>query len=169
MSSYLNTNGGRAYDNDFSTNATSQTTNHIYLHPGPNQGEFDNWMQQIGSLLQMASEHAALKPAMELITATFEPQRMFLINHPALPELDVAACTEILVVMDEKRITSKKLTKSMLQMACFHQKDVFVNFETTLISKEALRTATRIIVHFARKKIWCFQAVRIDFQSHQRK
>src|SRR5690606_9068490 len=90
---------GDARSNDFSIRDDSQTTNHIYLHPGPNQGEFDNWMRKIGSLLQVASEHTALKPVLELITAVFEPQRVFLINHPALPELDVESYTEILVVM----------------------------------------------------------------------
>lgn len=38
---------GDARNNDFSNHNDSQTTNHIYLHPGPNQGEFDNWMRKI--------------------------------------------------------------------------------------------------------------------------
>ncbi|WP_262249537.1 HEPN domain-containing protein [Parapedobacter soli] len=131
MNPYLHMNsGGIAKHNDFSTHDDSQTTNHIYLHPGPNQGEFDNWMRKIGSLLQVVAEHTALKPVLELITAVFEPQRLFLINHPALPELDVEAYTEILVVMDGSQITSKKITKGMLDMACFPQKNVVMHFET---------------------------------------
>lgn len=112
------------------TNDNSQTTNHVYLHPGPNQGEFDNWMRQIGSLLHVASDYAALKPALDLLTATFEPQRMFLIDHPALPELETNAYIEILVVMDENQFTSKQFTKNLLKMACFRQKNVVVTFDT---------------------------------------
>jgi len=129
---------GDARNNDFSTRNDSQTTNHIYLHPGPNHGEFDNWMRKIGSLLQVASEHAALKPVLELMTAVFEPQRLFLINHPALPELDVNAYAEILVVMDRSQITSKKMTKGILDLACFRQKNVVVNFETTAKFERAI-------------------------------
>ena len=126
---YMNGNGD-ARNNDFSTHDDSQTTNHIYLHPGPNQGEFDNWMRKIGPLLQVASEHTALKPVLELIIAVFEPQRLFLINHPSLPELDVETYTEILVVMDRSQITSKKMTKGMLEMACLRQSNLVINFET---------------------------------------
>lgn len=121
---------GDARNNDFSTHDDSQTTNHIYLHPGPNQGEFDNWMRRIGSLLQVSAEYAALKPALDLIIAVFEPERLFLIPHPALPELDVDACIEILVVMDGSKGNSKKLTKGMLDIACFQQKNVVMHFET---------------------------------------
>lgn len=124
-------NGGVARDNDFSTRTNTQTTNHIYLHPDPSQGEFDNWMRQIGSLLQVASEYTAIRPVLELITASLEPQRLFIVEHPPLPEHDTEACTEIMVVM-EKQITSKKLTKGMLKMACLGHKNVFVNFETTI-------------------------------------
>lgn len=139
MNPYLHMNsGGVAKHNDFSTHDDSQTTNHIYLHPGPNQGEFDNWMRRIGSLLQVASEHTALKPVLELITAIFEPQRLFLINHPALPELDVESYTEILVVMDQSQVTSKKMTKGILDMACFRQQHVLINFETVAKFERAI-------------------------------
>jgi len=121
---------GVAKDNDFSTHNNSQTTNHIYLHPGPNQGEFDNWMRRIGSLLQVGADYAALKPALELIIAVFEPERLFLISHPAIPELDVDTCMEILVALDGSKVNSKKLTKGMLDMACFQQKNVVMHFET---------------------------------------
>ncbi|MEC3879942.1 hypothetical protein [Parapedobacter sp. 10938] len=57
---------------------------------------------------------------MGLIAAVFEPQRLFLINHPALPELDVGAYPEILVV-DRSQITPKKTAKGILEMACFRQ------------------------------------------------
>lgn len=118
-----------ARQNNFSTHDDSQTTNHIYLHPGPNQGEFDNWMRKIGSLLQVTSEHTALKPVLELITAVFEPQRVFLINHPALPDLDVGSYTEILVVLDENVMATKKVTKHILNLACFRLQNVVINFE----------------------------------------
>ena len=120
-----------AKNNVFSTHNNAQTTNHIYLHPGPNQGEFDNWMRQIGSLLLVASEYADLKPLMELVTAIFEPQRLFLINHPALLEHDVEAYTEIMVVMNREKIASRELAKGILKMACFGQKNVFLSFVTT--------------------------------------
>jgi len=120
------------------SNNNSQTTNHIYLHPGPNQGEFDNWMRKIGSLLQVASEHSALKSVLELITAVFEPQRLFLITHSALPELNVESYTEILVVLDENEITSKKITKHTLNLACFRQQRVVVNFETAAKFERAI-------------------------------
>lgn len=131
MSPNLHMNsGGVARDNDFSTHTNSQTTNHIYLHPGLNQREFDNWMRQIGSLLQVAPAYTALKPTLELIIATFAPKRLFLISHAALPEFDVDAYIEILVVMEGNRSTSKQLMKNFLKMACFQQRNVFVNFET---------------------------------------
>ncbi|HWK98807.1 MAG TPA: hypothetical protein VNQ55_02620 [Parapedobacter sp.] len=129
---------GDARSNDFSIRDDSQTTNHIYLHPGPNQGEFDNWMRRIGSLLQVADEHTALKPALELITAVFEPQRLFLITHSALPEMDVEAYTEILVVLDRSQITSKKITKHILNLASFRQQRVVVNFETAAKFERAI-------------------------------
>lgn len=119
-----------AKNNHFSATSNSQTTNHIYLHPGPNQDEFDNWMRRIGSLLQVGTDYAALKPALELIIAVFEPDRLFVIPHPTIPELEVDACVAILVVVDGSRIKSKKLTKGMLDMACFQQKNVTMQFET---------------------------------------
>src|SRR3546814_14485107 len=98
------TSGGIAKHNDFSTHDDSQTTNHIYLHPGPNQGEFDNWMRRIGSLLQVGADYTALRPVLDLIIAGFEPERLFLIPHPAFPELDVDACIEFLVRSEERRL-----------------------------------------------------------------
>src|SRR3546814_11424249 len=77
MNSYLNmTSGGIAKHNDFSTHDDSQTTNHIYLHPGPNQGEFDNWMRRIGSLLQVGADYTALRPVLDLIIARTEERRV---------------------------------------------------------------------------------------------
>lgn len=131
MSPNLHMNsGGVARDNDFSTHTNSQTTNHIYLHPGPNQEEFDNWMRRIGSLLYVASEYNVIKPTLALLTAMFEPQRLFVINHVALPEFGIEGYIEILVVLDENQFTSKQMMNNFLKMACFQQRNVFVNFET---------------------------------------
>lgn len=69
---------------------------------------------------------------MELIIAVFEPERLFLIPHPALPELDVDAYIELLVVMGGSKVNSKKLTKGMLDLACFQQKNVVMYFETAI-------------------------------------
>src|SRR5690606_25477506 len=71
-------------------------------------------------------------PVLELIIAVFEPERLFLIPHPALPELDVDAYIELLVVMGGSKVNSKKLTKGMLDLACFQQKNVVMYFETAI-------------------------------------
>lgn len=157
MSPNLHMNsGGVAHDNDFSTHNNSHATNHIYLHPGPNHGEFDNWMRQIGSLLQVAPAYTALKPALELITATFAPQRLFLISHAALPELDVDAYIEILVVMDENRSTSKQLMKSFLKMACFRQKEVIINFDTSFNIEKGINSGHPHYCAFCKEEFLVF-------------
>ncbi|MBD1420380.1 hypothetical protein [Sphingobacterium chuzhouense] len=133
--------GGIAKDNDFSSNKNAQTINHIYLHPSSNQSEFDDWVRRIGSLLQVGSDYEALKPALELIVALFEPTRLFVIDHSALSDFDIDSWVEILVVIDESQISSKKLTKGILDMACFKQKNVAIHFETSGIVERGIENA----------------------------
>lgn len=142
MNPNLNVSGnGDARHNNFSSQNNSNITNHIYLQPGSNQSEFDDWMRRIGSLLQVGSGYASLKPALELIAALFEPFRLFVIDHSALSEFDIDSWVEILVVMDESQISSKKPPKGILNMACFKQKNVVIHFETSGIVERGIERA----------------------------
>src|SRR3546814_12020317 len=90
MNSYLNmTSGGIAKHNDFSTHDDSQTTNHIYLHPGPNQGEFDHWMRRIGSLLQVGADYTALRPVLALIIEVFEDRKSVVEGKRVVVRVDI--------------------------------------------------------------------------------
>lgn len=130
--------GGVAQNNDFSAPNNSQTTNHIYLQPGSNQGEFESWMQRIGSLLQVGSGCAHLRPVLELIVSSFQPDRLFVIHHDALPELGVEAVSEILVVLKENCKSSRRLSRAILDMACFNDNNVIVHFEIAGIIEQGI-------------------------------
>lgn len=58
--SQINNNGyGGVYHNNVNANPTTnyKTTNHVYLNPNSHPNEFDNWMRQVGTLIQVASEY----------------------------------------------------------------------------------------------------------------
>lgn len=102
MASYLQMNsGGHANDNDFSTNNSTNTVNHIYLLPDANQNEFNKWMREIGSLLHIASANASLKPILDLLLLVIEPERIFLINREAIEGYDTQSNMEIILVIPE--------------------------------------------------------------------
>lgn len=106
------------------------TTNHIYLHPGERSGEFERWMREIGGLLQIDREYSALKPLLDLIVAVLEPDRIFLIPHPAIEKYDVKACVEIILVLDGwKPDLDRKETmvRGILELACLKQSTIVFN------------------------------------------
>lgn len=117
--------GGVAKDNDLSTNET----NHIHLYPASNQIKIDNWMGRIGSLLQVGADYAALQSVLELIAIVFEPDRLFVINHPEITELEVPSVMEILVVLKDSQIKSKKVANALFDLASLDRNNVLINFE----------------------------------------
>lgn len=131
---YNNGNGGAIHSSgDITHNTThnSETTNHIYLDPHINQGEYDNWMRQIGSLLQISAQYASLKPILELIIASIEPNRIFLLDSPPIPEHGVAGCTEIILAIDMDSTPSKKVLDGFLRLCCTRMQDVILSFHSS--------------------------------------
>src|SRR5690606_31285047 len=100
-------------------NENQSTTNHIYLHPGHQSGEFENWMRKIGGLLQINSEYLQLKPLLDMIIALLEPSRLFLIPHPSIEKFDVKPTIEILLVLNHRQdFNHEKLVERILNVAC---------------------------------------------------
>ncbi|WP_418359360.1 hypothetical protein [Sphingobacterium detergens] len=111
---------------------TSQatTTNYIYLHPGERSGEFERWKREIGGLLQIDQEYSALKPLLDLIVAVLEPNRIFLIPHPAIEKYQVKPYVEIILVLDgwKDDIDRKEpMVRSILELVCLKQRTVVFN------------------------------------------
>lgn len=132
MASYLQmTSGGHANDNDFSTSNNTNTVNHINITPETNPSEFSKWTRQTGSLLHIASEYTGLKPVLDLIVAAIEPERIFLLSHPAMEEFEIKSCKEILLVVDEEKIQSKAALKGLIRLACMRQQDVILSFHSS--------------------------------------
>ncbi len=127
---YNNGNGGAIHSSGDITHNTN-TTNHVYLDPHINQGEYDNWMRQIGSLLQLSARYASLKPILELIIASIEPNRIFLLDSPPVPEHGVAGCTEIILAIDMDRTPSKKVLDGFLRLCCTRMQDVILSFHSS--------------------------------------
>ncbi|SEL30860.1 hypothetical protein [Parapedobacter koreensis] len=128
---HLNGPGGDIrYSGDVTnnTNNNSKTTNHIYLGSYTNQGEYDSWMRQIGSLLHVSAQHASLKPILDLIMAAIEPDRIFLLDNPAIPEYQVFGCTEIILAIDMDKAPSKKMLDGILKFCCTRMQDVVLSF-----------------------------------------
>jgi len=122
------------------TNDNSQTTNHIYLHPDSSHNEFDDWMRQIGSLLTIASEHANLKPLLELLVAAIEPERIFLLPHPSITQYGIKRGTEIMLVVDDGKIPSRHVFDGFLQLACFRQQPNMLSVHSASVFEQGLQT-----------------------------
>ncbi|MDF2478965.1 MAG: hypothetical protein K0S24_4448 [Sphingobacterium sp.] len=109
------------------------TTNHIHLHPGERSGEFERWMREIGGLLQIDREYLALKPLLDLIVAVVEPNRIFLIPHPAIEKYQVKPYVEIILILDGREYDvdrNEPIVKSILELACIKQSTVVFNIHS---------------------------------------
>jgi len=132
---YNNVNGGVGTINHGTVNRNQQqtTTNHIYLHPGERSGEFERWMREIGGLLQIDREYSALKPLLDLIVAVLEPDRIFLIPHPAIEKYQVKPYVEIILILDGWEYDldrNEPIVKSILELACMKQSTVVFNIHS---------------------------------------
>lgn len=133
MNNVVNGSGGLRIENNGpvtkNENQTT-TTNHIYLHPGERSGEFERWMGEIGSLLQIDLEYSSLKPLLDLIVAALEPSRILLIPHPAIEKYNVKSCAEIILILDNWKYDLERnqpIVKSILELACMKQSTVVFN------------------------------------------
>ncbi len=133
MNNVVNGSGGlRIENNGPVTKNENQTTitNHIYFHPGERSGEFERWMREIGGLLQIDWEYSALKPLLDLIVAVLEPDRIFLIPHPAIEKYDVKACMEIILILDGREYDlnrNEPIVRSILELVCLRQSTIVFN------------------------------------------
>jgi hypothetical protein len=109
--------------------SNNNTNNYIYLHPGPNQDEFDSWMRKIGSLLQISSSQATLKPFLDLIIATMEPERIFIRNYALAEKSDIDGCTEIMVVTDVEYST--EAIYLFLKLAFISRNNIVLSFHNS--------------------------------------
>lgn len=119
--------------------ASHRTTNNIFLHPGHHAGEFDNWMRKIGGLLSIGSEAANLKPLLDLLTAAIEPERVFLYVLPAIEEQQIKACTEILLVVDTKRMAGMESLIGVVKLACMKYQNVVFTFRSSCDVEQGLK------------------------------
>lgn len=121
-------NGGQNYA---ITNQNPLTTNHIYLGPSPNRLDYESWMRQVGSLLQIGSQFADLKPILDLLVALVEPERMFLLNHEAIADYDIKAITEIVLVIHRDDKLSYKTVRTISKLACFRNNNVLLSIHSS--------------------------------------
>ncbi|APU95555.1 hypothetical protein K2F45_02465 [Sphingobacterium siyangense] len=132
MNNVVNGSGGLRIENNgpVTKNENQKTTNHIYLHPGERSGEFERWMREIGGLLQIDREYSALKPLLDLIVAVLEPNRIFLIPHPAIEKYQVKPYVEIILVLDGWEYDldrNEPIVKSVLELVCLKQSTLVFN------------------------------------------
>lgn len=114
------------------TNQNPCTTNHIFLSPASNELEYENWIRQVGSLLQIGSQFAKLKPILDLLIALVEPERMFLFTHDAIAEYEIKESTEIVLVINgEKKLSSDKMVRTISQIACFQKNNVLLSVHSS--------------------------------------
>lgn len=114
------------------TNQNPCTTNHIFLSPASNELEYENWIRQVGSLLQIGNQFANLKPILDLLIALTEPERMFLLNHEAVTDYDIKASTEIVLVINgEKKLSSDKTVRTISKLACFQNNNVLLSVHSS--------------------------------------
>ncbi len=109
------------------------TTNHIYLHPGERSGEFERWMREMGGLLQLDREYSTLKPLLDLIVAVLEPNRIFLIPHPAIEKYQVKPYVEIILILDGWEYDldrNEPIVKGILELVCMKQRTVVFNIHS---------------------------------------
>lgn len=119
-------------DSNYSTtNHNLSTTNHIFLNPMSNPTEYENWNRQIGSLLCIGEQFTSIKPILDLFIAVIEPERIFLFCHPAIVECEIRESIEILIVVDFKKLTSKKGLRFLLELACIKNRDVTVSIHSS--------------------------------------
>lgn len=120
---------GDIYDNDFTTQSTSETVNHIHLHQEAILSEFDTWTRQIGTLLQVASTHASLKPVLDLLVSTIEPERIFLTSYPAIKKYRIKSCVDILLIIDESKMDMANV-KPFVKMVGLKMQDIIITIRS---------------------------------------
>lgn len=113
------------------TNQNPLTTNHIYLSPASNKLDYESWMKQVGSLLQIRSQFADLKPFLDLVIAIVEPERMFLLSHDAIADYDIKEITEIVLVISRGDKSSYKTLRTISKLACFRNNNVLLSIHTS--------------------------------------
>ena len=134
-----NVNGTIRNFNNGPVKTDHQTTNHIYLHPGHQSGEFESWMRKIGGLLQITAEAAYLKPLLDLLVAVAEPERMFLYTFPAIDELNMVPCHEIRLVFRKERIEGVSSLAGFVKLASFKHRSLMITLQSNTDFEENLQ------------------------------
>lgn len=137
MVHYNNGNIG-SLTHDSSVQNTSETTNHIYLHPKSAPLEYEEWMRKVGSLLQVGMEYTSIKPVLDLLVAAIEPERVFIVSNPPIEEHQIAACIEIILIVDDDKIFRCSLN-SFIQLACLKMHHATISVHSSREMERGLR------------------------------
>ncbi len=133
-----NNNGDIQSDTSVKTNNNNNTVNHIYLHTGPNQSEFDGWMRQVGSLLHIAAEHTSIKPVLDLLIAAIEPERIFLHSYPGIAEYNIKGGIELILIIDEINYPLNA-SFSFVKLSCFKTNNMIVSVHSSCKMEAGLK------------------------------